>query len=80
MKRETRPGPGPRPGCGTCRHRAWRQVAGFTVLCCGLRGLRFGLATDLRRGYINRDGACVPQPKECQYHEASQHEENRQSA
>jgi len=51
--------------CPACRHRAWREIAGFLVMGCTRQNLRFGLAPDIKRGYVNREGGCVAMPGEC---------------
>ncbi len=53
------------PPCLSCRHRAWKSLAGFMVLHCRLHGLRFGCEPDLRRGHVNRAGGCVAMPGQC---------------
>ncbi|HEY5993929.1 MAG TPA: hypothetical protein VIU46_04925 [Gallionellaceae bacterium] len=52
--------------CPSCRHRAWREIAGFLVMGCGKRGLRFGIAPDIRRNHVNKAGGCVAMPRECE--------------
>ena len=53
------------PPCLACPQRTWRSLGGFLVLGCGAKGLRFGIAPDLRRGHVNRAGGCVPMPQRC---------------
>ncbi len=55
--------------CLHCRNRAWRQLSGFMVMSCRVHGWRFGLKPDLQRGHVNREGACVPLPRECKDYE-----------
>lgn len=51
--------------CHTCPNRTWRSIDGFMVLGCRPKGLRFGIAPDFKRGYVNRAGGCVPMPMQC---------------
>lgn len=51
--------------CLTCRHRAWKSVAGFMVLHCRLHQLRFGSQPDLKRRRVNKAGRCVAMPWQC---------------
>ncbi len=51
--------------CHTCLGRTWRSVHGFMVMGCGPKGLRFGIAEDIRRGHVNKAGGCVEMPREC---------------
>lgn len=51
--------------CPVCRHRTWREMSGFLVMGCGKHGLRFGIAPDIRHGYVNRAGGCAAMPQTC---------------
>lgn len=51
--------------CHACAHRTWRNVHGFMVMGCSVRGLRFGIAPDIARGHVNKAGGCVAMPREC---------------
>ncbi len=55
--------------CLVCRNRAWRVIAGFTVMGCAVYGWRFGIQPDIARGVVNREGGCVAMPKACANHE-----------
>ncbi len=57
-----------RAKCPACRHRHWREIAGFLVLGCARRNLRFGVAPDIRRGHVNKAGGCVAMPASCSEH------------
>jgi hypothetical protein len=51
--------------CTECSNRRWQTVAGFLVLGCKRRDVRFGIAPDLNRGYVNKAGGCVAMPQLC---------------
>ncbi len=51
--------------CTECSNRRWQPVAGFLVLGCKRRNVRFGIEADLARGFVNKAGGCVAMPQLC---------------
>lgn len=50
--------------CLTCLNRHWLSN-NFTILTCQVKKLRFGLQSDIERGFVNKDGGCVKMPETC---------------
>lgn len=52
-------------GCKHIKLIMTKPPASFAIYGCAKLKLRFGLKSDIERGYVNKDAGCVKVPEKC---------------